>query len=298
MINSKKSHNDFDCAVTTCGGIDSLYVLYLIRCEYGLNPLVITIDNGFLNPIAKENLQKIINLLGVKNIYFNPKLTKSLYRYFLLETGTFCTLCVYSVLYHIIRIAYENGIKILVGGMSKREDAFLPHGATPFNLLSIINKYRNEFSKYEFLQRKPFLFFLYRFLTSKFIDLPDYISWDESKNKRFLEEKFSINLGAEHYDCTMHEFANLLAYKKYGFSRITLKYCQMIRNGKITREKALERIKEEENRKSKNIKYFMDYFDLADHDVNAAIERSKDLESRLLGRIGQFLRRLELQRSI
>ena len=298
LAEAKKGRAQFDCVVPTCGGIDSLYVLYLLKTTYKLNPLVITVDNAFLNPEAKRNLEIVTDKLGVKRILCNPGISKSLYKDFLLNTGTFCSLCVYSILFHVTRIAFENRIKFLIFGMSKREDAVLPHGTSPFKVFSIIKNYKNKFPCCDLIQKKSIMLILYYLLIGKVVNLPDYIQWDAEKNRAFLEKEFKIHLAGEHYDCIMHRFANWLAYKKYGFSYTTLKSCQKIRNGKIEKADAWREVKEKEGKQPENMKYFMDYFNITENDIETAIGKGGIIDSKFAEKLCQFLRRLYFRSNI
>jgi len=284
LMNSKKSRSKFDCAIAASGGLDSLRIIDLIKSKYGLNPLVITVDNAFLNPQAKKNLNKVISQLGVEHIYCNPNIHKSLHQHFLLKSGVFCNVCVYTILINVAKIAYENNIKLLVFGMSKRQDAFLPYGTNIFTFLNLKDK-------------SLFLLFFY-VLFGKVINLPDYIEWDTVKIKQDLEKKYSITLGEEHSDCLMHDFAKWLAYKRYGFSQVTLKYCQLIRNRRISRSEAQEEVDKIEGQEPKDLKYFLEYFAIRREDIDNAIKNAKKLDSGLVNRISQFMRRLYFQAKI
>jgi hypothetical protein len=284
LINSKKSHNKFDCAIAASGGLDSLRVIDLVKSEYGLNPLVITVDNSFLNPQEENNLRQLVSQLKIEHVCCKPDIPRSLYRHFLMNSGFFCNVCVYTILINVAKVAFENNIKLLVFGMSKRQDAFLPYGTSPFTFLSLKD-------------RSLFLLFFY-VLFGKMINLPDYMEWDTAKIRQSLEKKYSIVLGEEHSDCLMHDFARWLAYKRYGFSQVTLKYCQLIRNHRITRSRAQEEVSKIEGQEPKNLKYFLEYFDIRQEDIDNSIKKAKGFDARLTSRAGQFMRRLYFQTKI
>jgi len=180
--------------------------------------------------------------------------------------------------------------------MSKREDAFLPFGTTLFNFYHIINKYKTKFYEYKYSRNKFLKLVMYYMLIGKLINLPDFISWNSDENKKFLEQKFHINLGTEHYDCTMHEFANWIAYKKYGFSYITLRYCKMIRNNKINRRIALNRVAVEEGVEPKKLDYYMETLRVTASDIEYALEKSRIFGLKFFNKIGQFMRKYYLQK--
>ncbi len=289
---AKEAGGEYDCTVNTCGGIDSLYVLYLIKTRYKMNPLVITVDNGFINPRAKENLKKVVGRLGVKHVYYNAGDLKPLYRQFLMTTGIFCHLCFYLIAFHSVRIALENGTPLLVTGMSKRFDVFLPYGIEPFRLMHVMNAGKDTFSEYPWLKKRALISLFKYLLKSRVVYLPDYVSWDKRGNESFLEKEFDITLGGEHYDCYMHDFAAYLSRKKYGFSGDTLNCCQMIRNGELDREEAVKLAAIEESKTPENMEQILDYFKLGEREIDDCIERSRILDSRLTPRAGQFLRKI------
>lgn len=56
----------YDCILGLSGGLDSSYMLHLAVKEWGLRPFVFHIDAGWNLPVAEENINRLINKLGVK----------------------------------------------------------------------------------------------------------------------------------------------------------------------------------------------------------------------------------------
>ena len=56
---------DFDCIICMSGGIDSSYLLYLAKEKFGLRPLVFHVDAGWNSQIAVNNIEKLIDKLGL-----------------------------------------------------------------------------------------------------------------------------------------------------------------------------------------------------------------------------------------
>ena len=63
----KRRHH---CIVPISGGIDSTFILYLVREVYGLNPLAVNYDNGFQSKQARKNIENAINKLDVDYAIF------------------------------------------------------------------------------------------------------------------------------------------------------------------------------------------------------------------------------------
>jgi N-acetyl sugar amidotransferase len=56
---------DFDCIVGMSGGIDSSYLTYLAKEKFGLRPLVYHVDAGWNSQEAVNNIEKLVDGLGV-----------------------------------------------------------------------------------------------------------------------------------------------------------------------------------------------------------------------------------------
>ena len=54
----------YDCIVGVSGGVDSSYLLVLMR-DYGLRPLAVNLDNGFSSDIAVQNIYKVTKALDI-----------------------------------------------------------------------------------------------------------------------------------------------------------------------------------------------------------------------------------------
>lgn len=56
----------FDCILGLSGGLDSSYMLHLIVTEFGLRPLVFHVDAGWNTDIAVNNIQMLVDKLGLE----------------------------------------------------------------------------------------------------------------------------------------------------------------------------------------------------------------------------------------
>lgn len=56
---------DFDCIIGMSGGIDSSYLTYTAKEKMGLRPLVFHVDAGWNSQIAVNNIQRLIDGLGL-----------------------------------------------------------------------------------------------------------------------------------------------------------------------------------------------------------------------------------------
>lgn len=83
-IKNERDDRKYDCVVAFSGGKDSTYLLYLLSVNYGLNVLAVTVNTGYMNNIAFQNIKQTVDKLGINHIVIEPpfdvftKLYKSL----------------------------------------------------------------------------------------------------------------------------------------------------------------------------------------------------------------------------
>lgn len=68
LVETIKRHGegkDFDCIIGMSGGIDSSYLTYIAKEKMGLRPLVFHVDAGWNSQIAVNNIERLIDGLGL-----------------------------------------------------------------------------------------------------------------------------------------------------------------------------------------------------------------------------------------
>jgi N-acetyl sugar amidotransferase len=65
-IKASGKGKQFDCILGLSGGLDSSYMLHLIVTEFGLRPLVFHVDGGWNTDIAVNNIQMLVEKLGLE----------------------------------------------------------------------------------------------------------------------------------------------------------------------------------------------------------------------------------------
>ena len=65
IIENFRGRYEYDCIVPFSGGKDSTWTLYYLMKEYGLRPLVVSFDHGFMRPKVLENTKRTLRQLGV-----------------------------------------------------------------------------------------------------------------------------------------------------------------------------------------------------------------------------------------
>lgn len=253
---AKAKKRQYDCLLPYSGGRDSSYVVYLCKYKYGLNPLVITFNNLFMSAYAKNNIFSMVDILNVDHIYFTfqPALLKKYYKATVAKCGEFCSICAAGINY--VKLSYQKlyNIPIVITGTSSRVDEQSPfavntsHPVYVRKVLSAAGFSSGEIA--DFIIPRHFEWSAWEKIICKIKDndyveiaMPDYLPWKNDEIQVVLERELNWktpNKNKDHIDCRFASMKNYLKNKQiphFVFARA--KYSQLIRDGQMTREKAL-----------------------------------------------------------
>ena len=245
---------DYDCLLGISGGVDSSYLVYLAM-EYGLNPLLISIDNGWDDKTATENVQKIVDVSGfdIIKIEFNLKEYHDLQRAYI-KAGV---LNIEVVFDHAIQailfpMAVDMEIKYILTGVNVNTEGIMPTAwGHPVVDLKNLRSIHRVFGKIE-LNTYPTLnpwkgLFYYRILKGiKYISPLDWVEYNRVEAKKTLYAVFDWrDYGHKHFESVFTRFyqAYILPYK-YGVDKRKPHFSSLIMSGEMTREQALKELDE------------------------------------------------------
>jgi len=132
VLESCRNRGPWDCLVPMSGGSDSTYVAYRLVRDYGMKVLGYHYDNHFIAPIARGNLARIENLLGIEIVRESSRLDTRLKRLFIrlnLHKSplhllfAFCHGCPDAIWGGARRIARQKRIPLVISSESREEDA-------------------------------------------------------------------------------------------------------------------------------------------------------------------------------
>ena len=250
-----KKRGEYDALVPLSGGKDSMYILYLAIKVYNLKVLTMTYDNGFVSPLAIENMERAVEKMKVKHIVCKSdnEVLKKICKNMLLRSADICGACGIAIKAHIYKVANDYGIPmVLLGTSPLEEDSFLPdstYDIVRFKYIMneagcITKKEMNNFLFYPYLNyfklsigkrtgrfpKEVLPLFYIKNLSDK--EMGDFIKkeldWKEDTTREY----------SKHFDCIVEPFTNYVRYHIYGYERRMCQYSTMVRRGEITREKA------------------------------------------------------------
>jgi len=293
---TRKKGRRYDCLVPVSGGIDSTYVLYMCKRVYNLKVLALNFDNGFKSDFAEQNLKNAVSRLDVDYKVFRPDwdIAKKLYALFFRKTSEFCTPCNVGIWSTSYMIAKEMGIPLIVRGSSSKIEEQLPPSLHVYNWSAA---YFRKVCQGEIPLElaRDYLYFSQSLLQGigrlisrhvsmlervRIISLPNFVDWNFKSILETLETEMNWRHPPNRYrhvDCIMDPVRVFLIQKKLGFSAATW-YSTLIRSGQMTREEALRRTIDEEQRAAQappELKVWMDMLDLSDEDFEGFLKRSQ-----------------------
>ncbi len=268
LIKEHRGSGTYDALMCYSGGKDSTHTLAVLKEDYGLNVLAVSIDNGFISEQASKNIRIAVENLEVDHIFFKPRFdilarifrhcaAQDIYPPKALERASaICTSCMAIVKYSTLRIALEKNIPFIAYGWSP--------GQAPVTSSIIKNNPRivkmMQKSLYDPLYQivgddiKPY------FLEDKYFGdayrFPYYVhplaflGYSEEtvyKNIARFGWKPPDDTDANSTNCLLNSFANVVHKKRLGFHPYALEMANLVREGYLERDVALSRLNEQEN---------------------------------------------------
>lgn len=258
-LNNKKydefyvGKGDYDCLIGLSGGVDSSTVLHY-AVWLGLKPLCFSVDNGWNDPKADENIMRMVETLKVPFIRYTIDLPK-----FKVLQAAFLRAGVKNVEIptdHVLmavtlKLASEYGIKNILTGGNVATESIMPAswGYNARDLTHIRDIYKKLTGKK--LTGLPTCSLLqwnyYKWVKGiRFIPLLDYFNYNRKDAIELLEEKYGFQSTGEKHEENIWTrwFQNFYLFEKFNIDKRKAHLSSMIVSGQVTRKDALDIINE------------------------------------------------------
>jgi len=252
-IKRNNESSDYDCLVGISGGVDSTYLVYLLVKKYGLNPLVVHLDNGWNSKLAVKNIKNIIKKLKVDlhTHVIDWEEFKSLQRaYFNASVLDIEVLTDHAIKALLFQTAEQYNIKHILGGFNAKTELIIPKNWTfnkndLINIKDIISKNGNPIIKsFPVLGEKK----LRRYKKKiKQINFFDYINYDDKVAKDLIIRELSwVDYGGKHFESTFTRFyQGYILPRKFKIDKRRAHLSSLICLKNMSREEAISQLKEE-----------------------------------------------------
>lgn len=292
QIKKKGQNRPYDCVVGVSGGVDSSYLLVLMR-EYGLRPLAVNLDNGFSSDIAVQNIYKVTKALDIDletYVIDYEEIKDLLYAYMRAGIPWIDSPTDGAIKAVMYKIALKEKIKFIIRGNDFRSEGKQPQEWTGGADLKYIHK---KFGRGVNLNTYPKLSvakIIYAGFIRRIKDIRPYyyIEYKKQDAKKMLQDSFNWqDYGGHHHENLFTKFA--MAYwlpEKFNIDKRRINLSAQVLSGAVTREEALDMVEkpfgsEEELEALKN--YVLKKLDVSDEEFltiwNAKNMRADDYPS-------------------
>ena len=255
-IKQEGKGKDFDCIMGMSGGIDSSYLLYEMVEKFGLRPLVFHVDAGWNSQIAVNNIERLIDGLGL-DLYtevINWEEIKDLQLAFFKSGVPHIDVpqdhAFFATMY---KFASKHKIKtILTGGNYSTECIRNPlewmyYQSDSIQLKDIYKQHgEGKLKNYpvsNILWHKIYLPYVKGI---KLIRPLDYVPYNKDAAMQLLVDKFGYQeYPQKHFESRFTRFyESYWLPTKFGYDTRKVQYSSLILTGQMTREEALEKLSE------------------------------------------------------
>lgn len=300
LVAEYRGKYDYDCLVPFSGGKDSTFTLYYLVKEYGLKPLVVQFNHGFMRPTLLANNQRTFKKLGVDVISFTPnwKVVKRLMREALIRKGDFCWHCHTGIFSYPMHLAIKFNVPLVFWGEPSSEytayydyrddeieevdetrfNRFVNLGITAEDMKGMIEKDFDLDARDLIPYSYPAMRDLKR-LRYRSVCLGSFIPWDTQRQSNLIMDELGWQgdevegmppglYTYEKIECAMQGVRDYLKYLKRGYSRVTQMTALDIRNGRMDKADADRLIAEWEGHKPPSLELFLEYLDMSEQEFN------------------------------
>lgn len=245
---------DFDCIIGMSGGIDSSYLTYLAKEELGLRPLVFHVDAGWNTQIAVNNIEKIVDGLGL-DLYTEvidweemKDLQLAFFKSGVSHVDTPQDHAFFATMY---KFAVEHDVKTILTGANLSTECvrnpvdWMYFQSDSTQLRDIHRRFgKRPLRNYpvtSILWHKVWLPYVKGIKVEKPLNSMPYIKDDAVK---LLVERFGWQpYPQKHFESRLTRFyEGYWLPEKFGYDTRKVQYSSLILTGQMTREEALEKL--------------------------------------------------------
>ena len=250
VIRREGEKKQYDCIAGVSGGVDSTYVVYLLK-QLGLRPLAVHLDNGWDSEQAVSNIHNALKKLNI-DLYTHVidwEEFKDIQLSFLKSSTSDSEIPSDHALNTLMhQMAEKFRVPYMFAGCNARTESHLPRawsqGHSDWKYISSVH---HQFGSKE-LKTFPRmdLWTSYRyFSTHMIIYILDYIDYIKKDAIPVLEQELGWKYyGGKHYESIYTRFyQGYILPRKFGYDKRKTHFSSLICAGEITREEALEELK-------------------------------------------------------
>ena len=296
LVEEHRGMHDYDCLIPYSGGKDSTWTLYYLVKNFGIKPLAVRFNHGFMRPVLQQNTDRVIRALGVDFHDFTPNwhTVRQLMLRSLIDKGDFCWHCHTGIFSYPMHVAIEKRVPLIFWGEPSAEytayfsyeeaeevnedrfNRFLNLGITADDMFVRLG------GSVDPRDLKPYTYPALASLQElgyRSVCLGSYIPWDPKRQSSILEtelgwsgdevENVPPGYRYEKIECSMQGVRDYLKFIKRGYSRPTHLAALDLRAGRISLEEARSMVEQYEGRRPPSLDVFLELLSMTEDEFNA-----------------------------
>ena len=246
---------DFDCIIGMSGGIDSSYLVYVAKEKLGLRPLVFHVDAGWNSQIAVNNIERIIDALGLDlhtEVIDWEEMKDLQLSYFKAGVPHIDTPQDHAFFATMYNFASKYKVKYILTGANYSTECvrnpieWMYYQSDVIQLKDIQKKFgKRELKKYPYTRILWHKIYLPYIKGIKVINPLNHVPYIKKDAMQLLQDKFGWQpYPQKHFESRFTKFyESYWLPKKFGYDVRKVQYSSLILTGQMTREEALEKLK-------------------------------------------------------
>jgi len=319
-----KNNNNYDCIIPVSGGKDSHYQTYMIKEEFGLNPLVVAFRPREWTELGRKNLENLKKQFNVDCIEFTPKrdIYLKMQKIGLLDFGDASWPEHFGIFTVPVQIAVQQKIPLLVWGenaqaeyggpiedsnKSELDSNWRKNYGTTIEVKNSTESYHGPEHMLQYdVKMEDLIPYMYpnndevEKVGVKGIFLGHFIQWDAIKQVEKMKERgFILHDGPSEGTYSNHEnldnkgqgLHDYMKWIKFGYGRATDNASIDIRHGRLSRNEAIQLVKKHEGKiPEKYLDEYLEDFELTREEFYLLVDKFANKELFIKDEHGNLLR--------
>lgn len=275
---------DFDCIIGMSGGIDSSYLTYIAKEIMGLRPLVFHVDAGWNSQIAVNNIERIIDGLGLDlftEVIDWQEVRDVQLAFFKSGVPHIDTPQDHAFFATMYKFATEHKVKYILTGANLSTECirnpiqWMYYQSDSRQLLDIHRKFGTRplktFPVTSILWHKVWLPYFKGIKVVRPLNMVPYI---KEEAKKLLMDRFGWQpYPQKHFESRFTKFyESYWLPKRFGYDVRRVQYSSLIVTGQMTREEALELLQQpsyDEATISQELEFVANKLDITVEELNS-----------------------------
>ena len=292
-----KDRSNYDCIIGVSGGKDSYWQTYLAKVVYGLNPLLVTYHGNNFLPEGQRNLDRMREVFDVDHFVFGPGVNtlRKLNRLCFKKMGDMNWHAHAGIKTVPVRLAVQLNIPLIVWGEITWtvSGMFSADDYVEYNKRTVMEhdlrgyRWENMLDEEEGITADDLVWLRYPSdddfarVGLRGIYIGNYFKWDPNQHAELMRKSYGFEYAVQPFERTYRRMSNLddmhengihdyMKFVKFGYGRCSDHASKDVRDGYLTREEAIRRVRKYDHVKPRrDLERWLDYVGMSEEEFDA-----------------------------